>query len=77
MKSSLFPELKAAADKKGMTLMEGKGETDKDTLGMKAVWVMDSDAYPFKQAEIYHQYHGNNNNNDNNYTNNDDDDIYI
>mmetsp|Transcript_9847 Transcript_9847/g.16227 ORF Transcript_9847/g.16227 Transcript_9847/m.16227 type:complete len:287 (-) Transcript_9847:222-1082(-) len=57
MASPYFAQLQAAADQKGMTLLEGQGETDKDLLGKKSVWVMDSEKYPFKQAEIYHQFH--------------------
>ena len=35
----------------------GKGD-DADTLGKKLIWVMDSDKFPFRQAEVYHQFHG-------------------
>jgi hypothetical protein len=57
MNSKLYPIIQKAADSKGLMLVEGKG-SDGDTLGKKKVWVMDSDVYPFMQAEIYHQYHG-------------------
>lgn len=57
VQSPLYPALQAAADAKGLRLMEGKGN-DADTLGKKMVWVMDSDTFPFKPAEVYHQYHG-------------------
>lgn len=53
----LYPAIKQAAEAKGLTLLEGKGN-DKDTLGKKVVWVMDTTNYPFYQAEIYHQFHG-------------------
>lgn len=54
--SPLFKEISAAAEKKGLKLLDGKGN-DADTLGKKAVWVMDSDAFPVYQAELYHQFH--------------------
>ena len=55
-KSPLFDQIRTAAEKKGLALLDGNGG-DADTLGKKAVWVMDSDAFPFYQAEIYHQFH--------------------
>lgn len=59
MKSEAFSAVEAAAKKDGLTLklVEGKGD-DADTLGKKIVWVMDTEKFPFVQAEIYHQYHG-------------------
>ena len=27
-------------------------------VGRKMVWVMDSEKFPFRQAELYHQFHG-------------------
>ena len=59
MNSELLPALRDAAKSKGVTLLEGKGN-DKDTLGKKIVWVMDTQSFPFYQAEIYHQFHGKN-----------------
>lgn len=55
--NELYPEIKNIADKRGLTLKIGEGN-DADTLFKKTVWVMDTATYPFKQAEIYHQYHG-------------------
>lgn len=49
--------LKQEAAKKNVQLVAGKGG-DADTLGKRRVWVMDSNVFPFRQAEIYHQYHG-------------------
>lgn len=59
MNSADFPDVEAAAKRDGLTLklVEGKGD-DKDTLGKKIVWVMDTEKFPFIQAEVYHQYHG-------------------
>lgn len=57
MNSKYFTEINTAAEKKGLKLLAGKGD-DADTLGKKIVWVMDTAAFPFKQAEVYHQYHG-------------------
>lgn len=59
MKSADFAEVEAAAKRDGLTLklVEGKGD-DSDTLGKKIVWVMDTEKFPFIQAEVYHQYHG-------------------
>ena len=50
--------VKRALEKSGkdLKLIAGKGN-EKDTLGQKIVYVMDSDLFPFKQAEIYHQFH--------------------
>ena len=50
--------MKRALEKSGkdLKLIAGKGN-EKDTLGQKIVYVMDSDLFPFKQAEIYHQFH--------------------
>lgn len=56
IKSPLFPDVQEEAEKKGLTLKVGAGN-DRDTLGTKSVWVMDSNQFPVYQAEIYHQYH--------------------
>lgn len=40
-----------AAEARGMTLKEGKGN-DPDTLGKRIVYVMDSKKFPFYQAEV-------------------------
>mmetsp|Transcript_20986 Transcript_20986/g.32016 ORF Transcript_20986/g.32016 Transcript_20986/m.32016 type:complete len:267 (+) Transcript_20986:71-871(+) len=52
----MYPQVEAAAAAKGMTLALGKGN-DPDTLGKKLVYVMDSNKFPFYQAEVYHQFH--------------------
>lgn len=52
----IVPELTNEAARVGIKLVEGKGD-DRDTLDKKIVYVMDSNVFPFKQAEIYHQYH--------------------
>jgi len=51
-----YKEVDAAAQAKGFKLLEGRGN-DPDTLGKKVVWVMDSEKFPFYQAEVYHQFH--------------------
>lgn len=57
VKSPLFPQLEAAAKLSGLRLQEGRGN-DADTLGSRGLaWVMDSDKFPFRQAEVYHQFH--------------------
>ena len=58
MQSDLLPAVEKALAKSGksLTLVAGKGN-DKDTLGKKVVWVMDTSTYPFKQGELYHQFH--------------------
>jgi len=52
----MYKYVQAAATKNNFTLLEGKGN-DPDTLKTKNVYVMDSNKFPFYQAEIYHQYH--------------------
>ena len=52
----ILKEIDQQAKSKGIKLVEGKGD-DPDTLNTKIVYVMDSNQFPFKQAEIYHQYH--------------------
>ena len=54
--SPLYAAVKEAADARGLALLEGKGN-DPDTLGKRAVFVMDTAAFPFRQAEVYHQFH--------------------
>jgi len=58
VKSPLFPAIQEAATKsgKGIKLVEGKGN-DPDTLFKGTIFVMDTARFPFRQAEIYHQYH--------------------
>ncbi|KAL7484889.1 hypothetical protein ACHAW6_010500 [Cyclotella cf. meneghiniana] len=51
-----YPLVEEAANARGMKLVEGKGN-DPDTLGKRIVYVMDSNKFPFYQAEVYHQYH--------------------
>lgn len=43
--------VQAAAEARGMTLKDGKGN-DPDTLGKRIVYVMDSNKFPFYQAEV-------------------------
>jgi len=50
--SILQPILEAA----GLALVEGKGNED-DSLEAKVVYAMDSDKFPFYQAEMWHQFH--------------------
>lgn len=52
----IVKELAEAGAKIGIKLVEGKGN-DPDTLDKKIVYVMDSNVFPFYQAEVYHQYH--------------------
>ena len=40
----------------GFKLAVGRGN-DPDTLGQKLVYVYDTAAFPFFQAEVYHQFH--------------------
>jgi len=54
--SPYFNEINEMAKSQGLQLKSGRGN-DPDTLGKKIVWIMDSNVFPFKQAEIYHQYH--------------------
>lgn len=55
-KHPMFGQVEAAATNRGLTLVDGKGN-DPDTLGKRLVYVMDSNKFPFYQAEVYHQYH--------------------
>jgi len=52
----MYPTVLEAANEKGVKLVLGKGN-DPDTLGKKMVFVMDSNKFPFYQAEVYHQFH--------------------
>jgi hypothetical protein len=52
----LYPVIEAEASKAGFDLQTGKGN-DPDTLGRHAVYVYDTAAFPFHQAELYHQFH--------------------
>ena len=56
MTNPLFKPLEEEATKVGLKIVEGVGG-DKDTSGKKMVWIYNSDKFPFKQAEIYHQFH--------------------
>ena len=58
MSGETFNAVKTALLKSGkdLKLVEGNGN-EKDTLGKKIVYVMDSNLFPFKQAEVYHQFH--------------------
>ena len=51
-----YPEVVEVASKSGFSLVSGKGN-DPDTLGKQVVYIMDSNEFPFYQAEVYHQYH--------------------
>lgn len=55
MDSPLMEAIESAKPK-DLILVSGKGN-DGDTLGSKKIWVYDTAAYPFHQAEVYHQYH--------------------
>mmetsp|Transcript_57292 Transcript_57292/g.125504 ORF Transcript_57292/g.125504 Transcript_57292/m.125504 type:complete len:225 (-) Transcript_57292:65-739(-) len=55
MQSPLMASLRAA-NVHNMTLLVGGG-SDPDTLGLGQVYVMDSEKYPFIQAEVCLQYH--------------------
>lgn len=46
-----YQQVEEAAAARGMKLVEGKGN-DPDTLGKKIVYVMDSNKFPFYQAEV-------------------------
>jgi hypothetical protein len=48
--------IEEAATSRGLKLVEGKGN-DPDTLRKKIVYAMDSNRFPFYQAEVYHQFH--------------------
>lgn len=54
--TNLMSKLEKVAKEKGFTLVEGKGD-DQDTLGKKMIWIMDTEKFPFNQAELYHQFH--------------------
>lgn len=56
MTNPLFKPLEDEATKVGLKLVQGV-EGDKDTSGKKTVQIYDSDKFPFRQAEIYHQFH--------------------
>jgi len=47
----MFHQVDIAASNHGMTLVDGKGN-DPDTLGKRTVYVMDSNVFPFHQAEV-------------------------
>mmetsp|Transcript_145061 Transcript_145061/g.464861 ORF Transcript_145061/g.464861 Transcript_145061/m.464861 type:complete len:274 (-) Transcript_145061:177-998(-) len=57
--SPLFALIKAAQEgnvAQPFTMTAGAGD-DPDTLGQALVWVYDTTAFPFHQAELYHQFH--------------------
>ena len=56
MESPYIDGITTLARSKGLQLQAGVGD-DSDTLGKRKVWVMDSEMFPFYQAEVYHQYH--------------------
>lgn len=56
MDSPYIDGITTLARSKGLQLQAGVGD-DSDTLGKRKVWVMDSEMFPFYQAEVYHQYH--------------------
>ncbi len=47
----MFRQVEIAASNHGMKLVDGKGN-DPDTLGKRIVYVMDSNVFPFHQAEV-------------------------
>ncbi len=47
----MFSEVEAVATDQGMQLVDGNGN-DPDTLGTRQVYVMDSNKFPFYQAEV-------------------------
>lgn len=47
----MFHQVEIAASNHGMALVDGKGN-DPDTLGKRIVYVMDSNVFPFYQAEV-------------------------
>lgn len=47
----MYAQVEAAGKEQGMTLVDGKGN-DPDTLGKRLVYVMDSNKFPFYQAEV-------------------------
>ena len=51
-------QLLRKANKHNMTLRRGQG-ADSDTLGTNSVWVMDTEDFPFHQAELCLQFHNN------------------
>jgi len=53
---AMYEAVEQAAIEKNFQLVEGKGN-DPDTLKSNKIWVMDSNQFPFYQAEVYHQYH--------------------
>jgi len=55
-KSALYQTVAAAAKDSPMQLVAGVGN-EEDTLATKSVVVMDSNAFPFYPAEVYHQFH--------------------
>uniref|UniRef100_A0A7S2UWB6 Peptide-methionine (S)-S-oxide reductase n=1 Tax=Fibrocapsa japonica TaxID=94617 RepID=A0A7S2UWB6_9STRA len=56
MDNPFFSVIEEEAKQKGIKLVPGQGN-DADTSGKRIVWVMNSEQYPFYQAEIYHQFH--------------------
>eukprot|EP01035_Chromulina_nebulosa_P017363 gene17363-22911_t len=54
--NELYPLIKKTIEASGLKAVEGNGN-DADTLFKKLIWIMDSESFPFKQAEIYHQFH--------------------
>jgi len=54
--SPYFGIIKEAAAKSPMKLFNGEGD-EPDTLGSRAVLVMDSNKFPFFPGEVYHQFH--------------------
>merc|ERR1711862_905625 len=53
---AMYGAIEQAAIEKNFQLVEGKGN-DPDTLRTNKIWVMDSNTFPYYQAEVYHQYH--------------------
>lgn len=59
---SPFMEVLRQENVNGMTLKEGRGNSYRDSGpsegdAFNTVWIVDSTALPFYQAEVYHQFH--------------------
>lgn len=56
MASPLAQYFAAAAETKGMRLVDGKGD-EGDTIRDRSILVYDTKTFPFYAGEVYHQYH--------------------
>jgi len=57
MTSGLLPVIAGAQPAGAAASMAAGSGNDADTLGRKVIYVYDTAAYPFHQAEMYHQFH--------------------